>query len=212
MGGLVFVLTTNFKDQLDTALIRDGRVDLRIRFDYCTPEQMERMFENFYATSAADSGCTDGSCTDKGAEVAESDPEIAALEAKLAAMKKAKASVSSCDVLTGPEPTGAAFRDALLLALGDCKVTTAQLQNFFVQKRKCTAKEIIANVGTIVAALDERAKEEAEKEAGAAEKTGETETGAMTQQEKKKGQVADAPTSAALGAKTVHVHIHTDSQ
>merc|ERR1711907_81707 len=148
----------------------------------------------------------------KGAEVTESDPEIAALEAKLAAMKKAKASVSSCDVATEPEPTGAAFRDALLLALGDRKVTTAQLQSFFVQKRKCTAKEIIADVGTIVAALDERAREEAEKEAGAAEKTGETETGAMTQQEKKKGQVADAPTSAALGAKTVHVHIHTDSQ
>eukprot|EP00414_Alexandrium_minutum_P000959 CAMPEP_0113834172 /NCGR_PEP_ID=MMETSP0328-20130328/8290_1 /TAXON_ID=39455 /ORGANISM="Alexandrium minutum" /LENGTH=382 /DNA_ID=CAMNT_0000802473 /DNA_START=24 /DNA_END=1169 /DNA_ORIENTATION=- /assembly_acc=CAM_ASM_000350 len=40
-NGMVFVLTTNFKDQLDAALIRDGRVDLRIRFDYCTPDQMQ---------------------------------------------------------------------------------------------------------------------------------------------------------------------------
>eukprot|EP00928_Gymnodinium_smaydae_P055463 TRINITY_DN3899_c0_g1_i4.p1 TRINITY_DN3899_c0_g1~~TRINITY_DN3899_c0_g1_i4.p1 ORF type:complete len:379 (+),score=64.47 TRINITY_DN3899_c0_g1_i4:64-1200(+) len=38
--GLIFVLTTNFKEQLDAALIRDGRVDYRVRFDYCTPEQM----------------------------------------------------------------------------------------------------------------------------------------------------------------------------
>lgn len=202
--GLVFVLTTNFKDQLDTALIRDGRVDLRVRFDYCTPEQMERMFENFYGAGRA----KESGSKEEDAEVTESDPEIAALEARLAAMKKAKVSISSCDVAAELEPTGAVFRDALLSALGERKVTTAQLQSFFVQKRKCSAKEVIAEVGNIVAALEERAKEEAEKEVVAEGKTIENETGATSQQGKKSSNGTDAD----RGAKTVHVHIHTDSQ
>lgn len=209
--GLIFVLTTNFKEQLDAALIRDGRVDLRVRFDYCTPEQMERMFDNFFGVpTTLEAGGGDGSSADNKVEVAEADPEIAALEAKLAAMKKAKASTSISGVAAEPEPTGAAFRDALLVALDDRKVTTAQLQSFFVQKRKCTAKEVIADVGAVVAALDERAKEEAEKETGAAEKKGENEAGANIQQDKKSGQGEVVATAAEGGAKTVHVHVHTD--
>merc|ERR1712151_991673 len=30
------------------ALIRDGRVDLRVYFDYCKPEQTQRLFDKFY--------------------------------------------------------------------------------------------------------------------------------------------------------------------
>lgn len=47
-NGQVFVLTTNLRDNLDTALIRNGRVDMHIEFTYALPEQMELMWTNFY--------------------------------------------------------------------------------------------------------------------------------------------------------------------
>ena len=46
--GMIFVSTTNFKDQLDDAPIRDGRGDLRVHFDYCKPDQMLGLLDKFY--------------------------------------------------------------------------------------------------------------------------------------------------------------------
>merc|ERR1711972_1156974 len=93
------------------------------------------------------------------------DPEIAALEAKLEALKKAKVGEGATGT-SEKVPTGAAFRDALLLALGERKVSAAQLQSFFVTHRKCSAAEALADVGAIAVAIDQREKDEADKEAG----------------------------------------------
>merc|ERR1712230_150182 len=46
--GQIFVLTTNFRDKLDAALIRNGRVDLHVEFAHATSEQMESIFLQFY--------------------------------------------------------------------------------------------------------------------------------------------------------------------
>lgn len=46
--GMILVMTTNYPDLLDEALIRDGRVDERVFFDYCDHEQIYSMFKNFY--------------------------------------------------------------------------------------------------------------------------------------------------------------------
>lgn len=46
--GQIFVLTTNLRENLDAALIRNGRVDLHFEFNYAIPEQMELMWNNFY--------------------------------------------------------------------------------------------------------------------------------------------------------------------
>lgn len=46
--GMILVMTTNHPDKLDQALIRDGRVDDRILFGYCTHDQIYEMFKNFY--------------------------------------------------------------------------------------------------------------------------------------------------------------------
>ncbi|KAG9405641.1 hypothetical protein AC1031_003548 [Aphanomyces cochlioides] len=46
--GHIVVLTTNFRDQLDDALIRNGRVDVHVAFEHSTEEQMEAMFVSFY--------------------------------------------------------------------------------------------------------------------------------------------------------------------
>lgn len=50
-NGQIYVLTTNLRDQLDPALIRNGRVDLHIEFTYANAEQMQLMWRNFYPDS-----------------------------------------------------------------------------------------------------------------------------------------------------------------
>merc|ERR1712050_358821 len=120
--GMIFVLTTNFKDQLDDALIRDGRVDMRVHFDYCTPDQMKKLFDNFYPPKAS---TTSDGAADAGAEAPKTDvdPEIEALEAQLSALKKAKAIAAAGGKAAEAVPDGSAFRDALLVALGSRRVS-----------------------------------------------------------------------------------------
>jgi len=48
IDGHIFVLTTNYIERLDPALIRDGRVDYRIEFPNATREQVVDMFLKFY--------------------------------------------------------------------------------------------------------------------------------------------------------------------
>jgi len=38
--GQIFVLTTNFRENLDSALIRNGRVDQHVQFSHATAEQI----------------------------------------------------------------------------------------------------------------------------------------------------------------------------
>jgi chaperone BCS1 len=196
--GLVFVLTTNFKDQLDPALIRDGRVDMRVRFDYCTPSQMEKMFENFYPLVRMQ---MEGGSEPTGES--NPDPEIAALESKLAALKRSK--VAATQDGTSSEavpPSGAVFRDALLLSLGERGVSAAQLQHFFVTHRKCTPAEAIADVGAIVIAMDDRLKEEAEKDSNAPKDESPEQKGPQTT------PAITEPAKANANGKVVHVHVH----
>lgn len=46
--GCILFMTTNHIEKLDEALIRPGRVDHRIYFDYATREQALRLFQNFF--------------------------------------------------------------------------------------------------------------------------------------------------------------------
>lgn len=46
--GMITILSTNFPEILDEALIRDGRVDERVFFDYVDYEVIYKMFVNFF--------------------------------------------------------------------------------------------------------------------------------------------------------------------
>jgi len=46
--GQLFILTTNLREELDSALIRNGRVDMQIFFDYADDEQIIKMWNMFY--------------------------------------------------------------------------------------------------------------------------------------------------------------------
>ena len=41
-------MTTNLRDQLDSALIRNGRVDIHVEFTHATDEQIEMMWNSYY--------------------------------------------------------------------------------------------------------------------------------------------------------------------
>lgn len=46
--GCIYFLTTNYKDRLDPALIRPGRVDLQIEMGHANVLQMEELFNKFF--------------------------------------------------------------------------------------------------------------------------------------------------------------------
>lgn len=48
--GRIVVMTSNFPEKLDAALIRPGRVDVRIHIDNATAKQAEGMFRRFFPT------------------------------------------------------------------------------------------------------------------------------------------------------------------
>lgn len=47
-NGQIFILTTNYRDRLDSALIRNGRVDVHIEFTDADDGQIHAMFQRFY--------------------------------------------------------------------------------------------------------------------------------------------------------------------
>ena len=52
--GQIFILSTNYRDRLDKALIRNGRVDKHIKFDWIKEPEMAEMFGIFYDDATAD--------------------------------------------------------------------------------------------------------------------------------------------------------------
>lgn len=46
--GQIFVMTTNHRDRLNPALIRNGRADLHVEFSYASDSQIAGMFARFY--------------------------------------------------------------------------------------------------------------------------------------------------------------------
>lgn len=49
--GQIFVLTTNFREQLDDALLRDGRVDYQVRFEHADENVICSMFSQFFPSA-----------------------------------------------------------------------------------------------------------------------------------------------------------------
>lgn len=52
--GRILFMTTNHPEHLDPALVRAGRVDMRLRFDYATPQQAMALYRRFHANGSGD--------------------------------------------------------------------------------------------------------------------------------------------------------------
>ena len=46
--GLITIMTTNYPDKLDPALIRPGRIDDHLEFGYSTKEEIKMIYDKFY--------------------------------------------------------------------------------------------------------------------------------------------------------------------
>lgn len=46
--GRIIIITSNYPEKLDKALIRPGRIDIKIRFDYASCDMIREMLRNFY--------------------------------------------------------------------------------------------------------------------------------------------------------------------
>ena len=47
-NGLITFITTNYKNRLDSALLRPGRIDLSLKFDYAEKPEIKLMFKRFF--------------------------------------------------------------------------------------------------------------------------------------------------------------------
>jgi hypothetical protein len=51
--GRILVITSNYPEKLDSALVRPGRIDVRIQFERASRELIREMINNFYSISLA---------------------------------------------------------------------------------------------------------------------------------------------------------------
>jgi len=50
MDGRMLVITTNYPERLDKALIRPGRIDMKVKFGPCTAENVLQMYQHYFET------------------------------------------------------------------------------------------------------------------------------------------------------------------
>ncbi len=50
MEGRMLVITTNYPEKLDKALIRPGRIDLKVKFNKCTKESLIQMYQHYFTS------------------------------------------------------------------------------------------------------------------------------------------------------------------
>merc|ERR1712224_627717 len=91
--GQIFILTTNHRENLDPALIRNGRVDLHIEFTDATEEQMVGLFKSFY--KSADQALAKSFASELLKLLGERTVSCAALQHYFIQMRKASAEEAS---------------------------------------------------------------------------------------------------------------------
>jgi len=92
-AGQIFVLTTNHRERLDPALIRNGRVDLHIEFTHAGKEQMRGLFLAFY--NGADESLADNFANGLTELLGDAKVSAAQLQHYFIVMRKESAEVAS---------------------------------------------------------------------------------------------------------------------
>jgi chaperone BCS1 len=190
--GRVLVMTSNFPDKLDDALIRPGRIDMRIDFTKATRSQMSELFTRMYSpdttaqptkltTSSATSGpapATDVHCikeklpqslTNGHLPAQELTPPESPREATTPSgtTEKSPALITPASDLTAPQLHDIAT--AFAAKLEEDTFTPAEIQGFLLTRKKEPVRalsEVDAWKVSVMEARDKKKAAMAEKEKG----------------------------------------------
>merc|ERR1711863_247775 len=50
MDGRMLIITTNYPERLDKALIRPGRIDMKVKFGLCTADNIVQVYQHYFET------------------------------------------------------------------------------------------------------------------------------------------------------------------
>ena len=64
MEGRMLVITTNYPEKLDKALIRPGRIDLKVKFNKCTKQSLIEMYQHYFNKELPDNFDASSKLTD----------------------------------------------------------------------------------------------------------------------------------------------------
>jgi len=151
--GRIFVLTTNYKDRLDPALIRAGRVDVQVEFKLASYQQVVRIFNKFFPNAEQELD------EERARRAAGGDPQVT-----FGSGSTQTWSVSDA-VLNSTKSLAAQFADALV----DVPVSMAELQRHFLFNKQ-NALRSMACVADLVSFSTQRAEEQVKRDARKASK------------------------------------------
>lgn len=151
--GQLFVLTTNYIDRLDSALIRPGRVDLRVQFPEPSPEQIKSYFLHFYPgeTECAEEFTAEvvrRFCTPSSSSSSPSPTPTSSTPSSPRASVAAQEDGATTTTTTTEEEKEVAVEEKKEPAPVP-KLSMAALQQHFIVCRTCTAKEAVEKLAEL---------------------------------------------------------------
>jgi len=163
----IFILTTNHRERLDPALIRNGRVDLHVQFTPATTQQMGSIFLAYYpgekALATEFSTKLQGLLGDEHVSMAamqhffisnrkstveEAVGNVEQIPENLKEQKDTKDKVEKLNNVKGigaKKALATEFSTKLQGLLGDEHVSMAAMQHFFISNRKSTVEEAVGS-------------------------------------------------------------------
>ncbi|KAK5215245.1 hypothetical protein LTR72_011685 [Exophiala xenobiotica] len=149
----VLIMTTNYPERLDDALVRPGRVDMKIEFNRASKQQIREIFLGMYYGPYAKPG-------DSESEKSVLQQRTLSNEATLVP------SAAGQHGFSGPEIS--AMGDKFASALPDFRHTPAEIQGFLLIRKDDPRKAVkeVAVLGELLARQESKAPEERQSTAG----------------------------------------------
>lgn len=198
--GRVLFMTTNHLEKLDKALIRPGRVDMVVKFDYADRDMTIAIFRAIYATLEGDTDPNVAAEEDKASETTAAYKAAAEAAANSPALKKAMAEIEEQTRLLEAERKRKADEEAarvekLAVAFADAvpahEFSPAEIQGFLL-KNKRNPEAAVAKAAEWVAEMRKERKEkqlrEAEEKREAERKKKEEEAEKQKKEEEEKAE------------------------
>ncbi|KAH9882323.1 hypothetical protein J1614_000559 [Plenodomus biglobosus] len=140
--GRVLIMTTNYPESLDDALIRPGRVDLKIGFTYATQEQAQDIFIRMYSRENNDKKKTSQNDSSSGSGRTSNVPPDQAKTVRLGGERFLKL-IAHQPALEVVEPENLhEMAEAFAVQIPEDKFTPAEVQGYLLNLKREPSKAI----------------------------------------------------------------------